>query len=217
MEMSRIDNEHVTPTSPLPLRTKLLTLLPGAKWLPNDLAAPDTESESSRLFSRRRIALHRGDTDKKKKEAKRNNAPSYHRKHNLSGINLPNETAPTPTHAQTQSLFFAKLPRELRDMVYAFVVGDAPVVHLTLGAKKQRFAHFLCCEEMEQGQGKRQCGCSVLNLEGLDGGVLGMMRGCRLLYVFLFLLVILCGLCYSPPTTLPSVFILFCSVQYIIF
>jgi hypothetical protein len=226
--MSLVNDHHITPASPLPLRTKLLTLLPGAIWLPNDLFVPDIESphqsdSSSRIFSRRKIALHRGDTDKKKKGVKRNNAPPYYRKHNLSGIKLPGDDGEILTHAQAQSLFFAKLPRELRDMVYSFVIGDAPVVHLTLGAKKQRFAHFLCCEETEQGQGNRQCGCSVFNLRGrrgsrLDGGILGLMRGCRRLYVTFFLA---CLLAFYNPTSLPHffllVFFLFCPIASISF
>jgi hypothetical protein len=219
--MSLVNDHHITPASPLPLRTKLLTLLPGAKWLPNDLFVPDVESphqsdSSSRIFSRRKIALHRGDTDKKRKDAKRNNAPPYYRKHNLSGIKLPGDDGEILTHAQAQSLFFAKLPRELRDMVYSFVIGDAPVVHLMLGAKKQRFTHFLCCEEMERGQGNRQCGCSVFNLGGrrgsrLDGGILGLMRGCRRLYVTFFWLVSLCFTTLLPSRCLFFLF-LFCFV-----
>lgn len=74
-------------------------------------------------------------------------------------------------------MFFAKLPLELRTMVYEYVMSEG-VVHLTMGSKK-RFGHFVCEEEAG-----RECGCRVLVGGGREGGRLdrgcgGLVRVCR--------------------------------------
>jgi hypothetical protein len=93
-------------------------------------------------------------------------------------------------HAQDQSMFFARLPIELRRMVYQFVVGGESV-HLTLSTKR-RFGHFICddtplsldqSDELE----KKECACRVLvggrKSARLDCGGVAMVRCCRRMYV----------------------------------
>ncbi|KAH9866070.1 hypothetical protein J1614_008634, partial [Plenodomus biglobosus] len=112
------------------------------------------------------------------------------------------------THAQGQSDFFAKLPLELRRMVYEYVVG-AETVHLTLGAKR-RFGHFICEDRVrmrgggggdgvdeEEGEDRgninknrhsnTECSCRVLvggrkSSAKLNSAALGMLTVCRRMY-----------------------------------
>jgi hypothetical protein len=89
------------------------------------------------------------------------------------------------THAQSQSMFFMRIPIEIRQMVYEYVMGEE-TLHLTFGAKK-RFGHFICEDSgedaIEEGVG-RECGCTVLvggrgGGRRLDGGCVGLLRSCR--------------------------------------
>ena len=85
------------------------------------------------------------------------------------------------TSPQEQSLFFSKLPLELRGMIYELVVGEE-VIHLTL-AGKGKFEHFLC-EEGNLGFALG-CGCSCRVLAGrnadkrLGTWILGYLMICR--------------------------------------
>lgn len=98
----------------------------------------------------------------------------------------PNVELDARTLAQGQSLFFARLPIELRRMVYEFVMGEE-VVHLTL-SQKRRFGHCICHSEADNPKrGNQQCSCRVLvgGKKGarLDGGAAALVRTCRRMYV----------------------------------
>jgi hypothetical protein len=76
-------------------------------------------------------------------------------------------------------MFFARLPIEIRKMVYEFVVGEE-VVHLTFGARK-RFGHFICEDTFDEGG--KECGCRVLvggrgGEKKVDCGGIGMVGSC---------------------------------------
>jgi hypothetical protein len=71
-------------------------------------------------------------------------------------------------------MFFARLPLELRTIVYEYVMGEE-TVHLTMDSKK-RFGHFVCVEE-------GPCVCRVL-VDGkeetrLDMGCAAVLRTCK--------------------------------------
>lgn len=80
------------------------------------------------------------------------------------------------TNAQGQSLFFTKLPLEIRKMVYEYVVGEE-TVHLLFARKS--FSHFVCpvAEEHEE------CDCKVLvggaHCQRLSSACIRMLVACR--------------------------------------
>ena len=149
--------------------------LPGIRWAPHDI--PSYESSSSTKPKSRIPFLL--------KSSAPDHATPRPRKSTISLTSEPGVEIDARTHAQDQSLFFARLPIELRHMVYEYVMGEE-VVHLTLSTKR-RFAHFVCDGEEGHEVGK-QCGCRVLGGEKgsrLDVGGVGMIRACRLMYVTL--------------------------------
>lgn len=85
---------------------------------------------------------------------------------------------------QNQSSFFAKLPAEVRLMVYAYVMGEE-TLHLTLGNKK-RFCHFVCQDSEAGTEGEThwgQCTCKVLvggkaQSARLNSACTGILRVC---------------------------------------
>ncbi|KAH7380219.1 hypothetical protein DE146DRAFT_625156 [Phaeosphaeria sp. MPI-PUGE-AT-0046c] len=133
------------------MKSRLLALFPNTRWVPSDLPLQDTTKGKSKPRSRNPFV-----------------SSSSTR---LRGIApLPNAPLDARTHAQDQSMFFAKLPLELRTMVYEYLMGEG-VVHLTMGSKK-RFGHFVCEDE----QGGSECRCRVLVGGGKEGGRLD--EGC---------------------------------------
>jgi hypothetical protein len=128
---------------------KFLTHLPGLRWVPHDIPPRAAPKRSRNPFS----------------SASRDRAGS---------LKADLHARDAPTLAQGQSVFFARLPAELRKMVYGYVMGAA-TVHLTMGSRK-RFGHFVCDAEGE-------CRCRVLvgGKEGarLDEGCVALMRTCR--------------------------------------
>ncbi|KNG45530.1 hypothetical protein TW65_07781 [Stemphylium lycopersici] len=147
--------------------------LPGIRWTPHDI--PSSESSSSTKPKSRIPFLL--------KSSAPGHATPRPRKSTISLTSESDVEIDARTHAQDQSLFFARLPIELRRMVYEYVMG-AEVVHLTLSTKR-RFAHFVCDSEEEHEVGK-QCGCRVLigGKKGarLDVGGVSMARACRRMY-----------------------------------
>ncbi|RYN43472.1 hypothetical protein AA0112_g836 [Alternaria arborescens] len=87
----------------------LLDRLPGIRWAPHDI--PSTESSSSKPKSRNPFAL--------KSSAPQHGAVRL-RKSTLSLTSEPDVEVDARTHAQGQSIFFARLPIELRRMVYEY-------------------------------------------------------------------------------------------------
>jgi hypothetical protein len=108
--------------------------------------------------------------------------PLHRRKSTLSLTSVPDPELDAKTHPQGQSIFFAKLPIEIRKMIYELVMGEEETVHLTLAVKK-KFGHFLCDENQAADE---ECGCRVLvgGREGrrLDRSMLAMLKSCRRLY-----------------------------------
>ncbi|KAF1936599.1 hypothetical protein EJ02DRAFT_358744 [Clathrospora elynae] len=154
---------------------KLFGLLPGARWIPHDI--PSQEASSSKAKSRNPFSLKSSAPDRTSHGA---------RNSTISLTSQPDAKVDARTHAQGQSMFFARLPIELRRMVYEYVVGSA-TVHLTLSTKR-RFGHFVC--DTAEGGGEeeeRECGCRVLvggrkNGAKLDGAAGCVVRVCRRMY-----------------------------------
>lgn len=63
-----------------------------------------------------------------------------------STISLLNAEGAHKARDQMQSPFFAKLPAEVRLLIYEYVAGEGETVHLTLGlgSRKMRYGHFVC-------------------------------------------------------------------------
>jgi hypothetical protein len=166
------------------IKTRLLDMLPSVRWTPHDIASPESSSQakprsrfslrSSSLVSSSALAHHR---------------PVKKRKSRISLTSMPDPELDARTLHQEQSLFFARLPLEIRRMVYEYVVGSE-TVHLTLGAK-QKFGHFVCEDDDEESEG-RECACRVLvggkQSAKLDRACVGLIRACRRMYVLSSLL-----------------------------
>lgn len=97
------------------------------------------------------------------------------------------------TRAQSQSRLFSKLPLELRRMVYECVLGG-DVLHIV--RLTRRIAHVRCRGSSERKSWRHPC-WGHQSIDGLymgiigssatrtDGGVLPLLRTCRLVYVLL--------------------------------
>lgn len=150
------------------MKAKLLTLLPGMRWIPHDIPSQDVipkrKTKSRNPFSSRNADAPHGSLRP--------------RKSNISLTSEPDDEVDARTHAQGQSMFFAKLPLEMRKMVYEYVMGEE-TVHLTMGTKK-RFGHFVCEDQCRE---EKDCTCRVLvggrEGERLDGACVAMLGVCR--------------------------------------
>jgi len=80
-------------------------------------------------------------------------------------------------------MLFARVPIEIRKMVYEYVMGEE-TVHLTLGTKK-RFAHFVCpVDNGEAGTQREDCECKILvggaeHSGRLSSACVRLLRVCR--------------------------------------
>ncbi|KAF2029260.1 hypothetical protein EK21DRAFT_101325 [Setomelanomma holmii] len=150
------------------MKAKLFGLIPRARWVPSDIPAQDTQKQKERK-SRNPFS-----------SSSKPVPPLRLRKSTISLTSEPDPELDARTQLQGQSMFFARLPLEIRKMVYEYVMGEE-TVHLTMGSKK-RFGHFVCEDE---GAG-RECGCRVLvggrEGERLDAGCVKMLRSCRRMY-----------------------------------
>lgn len=164
-------HSHPRPNSTMKPKKFLLDRLPGIRWAPHDI--PSTESSSSKPKSRNPFAL--------KPSAPQHGAVRL-RKSTLSLTSEPDVEVDARTHAQGQSIFFARLPIELRRMVYEYVMG-AEIVHLTLSTKKKRFGHFLCNSDGDSRE--YMCRVLVFGKKGarLYSGGVTIARVCRRMYV----------------------------------
>ena len=149
------------------------------RWAPHDIPSSEPSSSKPKIrnpFSLKSSTLHHA-TASPRKSSKSVNSKSK-----------ANVEIDTRIHAQQQSTFFARLPIELRRIVYEYVMGEH-VVHLTLSTKR-RYGHFVCdSEEGEEGSEQpRQCTCRVLvgGRKGarLDRASTDMLRACKLMYAF---------------------------------
>ncbi|KAH7068096.1 hypothetical protein BKA63DRAFT_536534 [Paraphoma chrysanthemicola] len=152
------------------MKAKLFGLLPRARWIPHDI--PSQEQHAHVRKSRNPFSSS--------SKAASSNASLRPRKSTLSLTSEPDPELDARTRLQAQSMFFARLPLEIRKMVYEYVMGEE-TVHLTMGSKK-RFGHFVC-EDEEKG---RDCGCRVLvggkEGERLSSAGVRMLRTCRRMY-----------------------------------
>lgn len=112
-----------------------------------------------------------------------------------SAISLTSTSSPdldARTNFQWQSTFFAKLPLEIRRMVYGYLY-EGETIHLMVGEKKDklgrretRFGNFICTH-----QHIGQCACRVVvagspletSLPRVEGAQLALVRSCRRMYV----------------------------------
>ncbi|KAG9194847.1 hypothetical protein G6011_04882 [Alternaria panax] len=175
--MSPISHTPSTADPMMKPKKSLLDRLPGIRWAPHDIPStpPSTEPSSSKPKSRNPFALK--------------SSTSLHgvvrlRKSTLSLTSEPDVEVDARTHAQGQSTFFARLPIELRRMVYEYVMG-AEIVHLTLSTKKKRFGHFLCDSDGDSRE--YMCRVLVFGRKGtrLYSGGVAVARVCRRMYVLL--------------------------------
>lgn len=170
------------------MKGKLLNCLPGMRW--DAEGEPSSTKTSKDRIHRSRFTLTRKSTKDALKEegSSREDArfPTHRRKSTLSLTSIVDEELDARTNNQGQSSFFAKLPLEVRQMVYEYIMGEE-TVHLTLGARR-KFGHFLCDNEAlveaEVGGGGRvECGCRVLvggkESRRLDPSELGLLKVCR--------------------------------------
>lgn len=173
---------HVCSSVAVPMRGKLLNCLPGVRWTPSDIpssAAADSAAAPGEKRQHRTYSLL-SSASRRLKAAAPNHGPVYRRQSTISIEDVGGEVGKR-TFRQGQSMFFARLPLEVRRMVYGYVMGEE-TVHLTMGAKT-RFGHFVCGEEGEEGM---KCRCKVL-VGGRVGRRLGrecgaLLRSCRRIY-----------------------------------
>lgn len=160
------------------MKAKLFGRLPGMRWIPHDI--PSQENTSAKPKSRNPF--------KTSSDPKLPHGAIRPRKSTISLTSEPDPELDARTLPQGQSLFFARLPLELRRMVYEYVMGEE-TVHLTLSTK-QKFGHFVC-EGRDGGGGveggdERECDCRVLvggrESERLSSACARMLRVCRRMY-----------------------------------
>lgn len=110
------------------------------------------------------------------------------RKSAISLTSIPDPELDARTNFQWQSTLFARLPLEIRRMVYAYLY-EGETIHLSIGEKKEKlgrretkFGNFICTEEHIG-----QCTCRVVvagstletSLPQLEIAQLGLIRSCR--------------------------------------
>lgn len=113
------------------------------------------------------------------------------RKSAISLTSIPDPELDARTDFQWQATFFAKLPLEVRRMVYGYLY-EGETIHLTMGEKKDKlgrkeakFGNFICTQEHIG-----QCTCRVviagspleMSLPQLEGAQLALVRSCRRMY-----------------------------------
>ncbi|KAF2123146.1 hypothetical protein BDV96DRAFT_481341 [Lophiotrema nucula] len=162
------------------MKRRLRQCLPSIRWVPHDIPTEaSSQSQAQSQTQSHRPIFHILSTTSK--ETKDPNAPKVHRrKSTLSIPSEPDEELDARTNLQSQSIFFAKLPFEIRMMVYEYVMGEE-TIHLTLGSKA-RFGHFLCDQEESL-----ECGCRVLvggrkGYRRFEHWILGSLVVCRRMY-----------------------------------
>ena len=155
----------------VPMRGRLLACLPAIRWVPHDIPSEGQQRRArSKAFSKKQL----------KPRAESLKSPVHRRRSTLSITSTHDPELDARTSPQDQSLFFSKLPLELRRMIYELVVGEE-VIHLTL-ARKGKFEHFLCEGNLGFALG---CGCSCRVLAGrnvdkrLGTWILGYLMICR--------------------------------------
>ncbi|PVI00886.1 hypothetical protein DM02DRAFT_592037 [Periconia macrospinosa] len=147
------------------MQPKILGLIsiniPSIRWVPDDIDTLSSQSSkglsqksktASPSFLHLPKVLSKLSTADSSTSATKSGSSSHHsttfrynRHHKRSALELSEDDLVSRVHPQNQSSFFDKLPPEVRNLVYGYVMGEE-TVHLTMGAKK-RFAHFVCQDE----------------------------------------------------------------------
>lgn len=120
---------------------RLLACLPAIRWVPHDIPSDGQHRHArSKAFSKKQL----------KPRVESLKSPIYRRRGTLSITSTRDPELDARTSPQDQSLFFSKLPLELRRMIYELVVGEE-VIHLTL-AGKGKFEQLSHARKQERRQ-----------------------------------------------------------------
>jgi hypothetical protein len=169
----------------------LLNLIPDARWVPHDM--PNVEgSEKARHSLFARHLSGKGKSHGQTPAAGSSDEISQpqfqlgrRRKSTLSLTGSHDPALDARTKDQMQSMFFGKLPYEIRIMIYEFLAGEGETIHLTLGNKRKNYGHFICEKgyEDDEAQSRDYCGCKILvgggRFKKLDSGFFSFLRTCR--------------------------------------
>jgi len=174
------------------------------RWEPSDIRSEDpsqqsnsdarhTSSTNPNDKPNERITFHIKAGPSTTPPIPKNNQLLKPRKSAISLTSVPDPELDARTNYQWQSTFFAKLPLEVRRMVYGYLY-ESETTHLTMGEKKDRlgrretkFGNFICTQSQIG-----TCTCRVVvagsalepSLPQLEIGQLALIRSCRRMYVF---------------------------------
>lgn len=169
------------------------------RWEPSDIRSDDPGQRSnadarraptdSSNKSNERITFHIKSSSSTTSQRQNQNTQLLRpRKSAISLTSIPDPELDARTNFQWQSTFFAKLPLEVRRMVYGYLY-KGETIHLTVGEKKDklgrreaRFGNFICTH-----QHIGRCTCRVVvtgsplenSLPRLEPAHLGLIRSCR--------------------------------------
>ncbi|KAF3009859.1 hypothetical protein E8E13_010600 [Curvularia kusanoi] len=172
------------------------------RWEPSDIRSGDAGQRSTsdarhealnpRNKPNERITFHiKSSSPAATSNVAQNSQLLKPRKSAISLTSIPDSELNSRTNFQWRATFFAKLPLEVRGMVYAYLY-EAETIHLTMGEKKDRlgrkeikFGNFICTQEHIG-----QCTCRVvvagsqleMSLPQLEIAQLALVRSCRRMY-----------------------------------
>ena len=174
------------------------------RWEPSDILSEDPgqrsnpDARSTALHSKdkpnERITFHIKSSSSRSPLCTIQNSQLLRpRKSAISLTSIPDRELDARTNFQWQATFFAKLPLEVRRMVYGYLY-EGKTIHLKLGEKKEKlgrkevtFGNFVCTQEHVG-----QCTCRVVvagspletSLPQLEGAQLALVRTCRRMCVY---------------------------------
>jgi hypothetical protein len=186
------------------MKARLHSLFSSAtpRWEPSDIRSEDPTQRSNsdtrnsipKSNPNERITFHiKSSSSTSPPNPAQNSQLIRPRKSAISLTSIPDPELDARTNFQWQSTFFAKLPLEIRRMVYGYLF-EGETIHLIVGEKKDkfgrkeaRFRNFICTQEHIG-----QCACRVVvagspletSLPHLDAGHLSLIRSCRRMYVY---------------------------------
>lgn len=169
------------------------------RWEPSDIRSEDPGQRSNSDARHgapgpndkpnERITFHiKSSSSTTPQNRNQNNQLLRPRKSAISLTSIPDPELDRRTNFQWQSTFFAKLPLEIRRMVYGYLY-EGETIHLMVGEKKDklgrkeaRFGNFTCTQ-----QHIGQCICRVVvtgspleaSLPQLEPAQLSLIRSCR--------------------------------------
>jgi hypothetical protein len=169
------------------------------RWEPSDIRSEDSgqrstpDARSTALHSKdkpnERVTFHIKSSSSRSPLCTNQNSQLLRpRKSAISLTSVPDRELDARTNFQWQATFFAKLPLEVRRMVYGYLY-EGKTIHLKLGEKKEKLGrkevtlgNFVCMQERVG-----QCTCRVVvagspletSLPQLEGAQLALARTCR--------------------------------------